>query len=85
MMNHDPLEELLVSAWKELAQYIPEEAAYVARHRELEHLLKETDDKGNPTVKGHRAGVRLRNAFLVEETNAKSKGKVLKNQADVLP
>ena len=81
MMNHDPLEELLVSAWKELAQYIPEEAAYVARHRELEHLLKETDDKGNPTVKGHRAGVRLRNAFLVEETNAKSKGKVLKNQA----
>ena len=25
----------------------------------------------------------MRNAFLVEETNAKSKGKVLKNQADV--
>ncbi|MEL7691474.1 hypothetical protein [Citromicrobium bathyomarinum] len=80
-MTYDPLENLLVSAWKELAQYMPEEASHAALYLDLERLAEETDDKGNPTPQAHRAKARVRNAFLVEETNAKSKGKVLKNQA----
>ena len=82
-MTYDPLENLLVSAWKELAQYMPEEAAHAALYLELERLEEETDDKGNPTPQAHRATARRKNAFLVEETNAKSKGKILKNQAKV--
>lgn len=80
-MTYDPLENLLVSAWKELAQYLPEEATHAALYLELERMSGETDEKGNPTPQAHRAKARLRNVNLVEETNAKSKGKVLKNQA----
>ena len=83
MTSYDPLENLLVSAWKELAQYLPEEASYVALWLELERTAQEKDEKGNPTPRAHRAGARMRNAFLVEETNAKSKGKVIKDQAKV--
>lgn len=82
-MTYNPLEKLLVSAWKELAQYLPEEASLAAQWLELERMSEETDERGNPTPQAHRAKARLRNAFLVEETNPKSKGKVLKNQADV--
>lgn len=83
MTNYDPLENLLVSAWKELAQYVPEQASYVALWLELERMAEEKDKKGNPTPRAHRAKARMRNAFLVEETNAKSKGKVIKDQAKV--
>ena len=83
MTSYDPLENLLVSAWKELAQYLPEEASYVALWLELERTAQEKDEKGNPTPRAHRAKARMRNAFLVEETNAKSKGKVIKHQAKV--
>jgi hypothetical protein len=82
-MTYDPLENLLVSAWKELSQYLPEEASHAALYCDLERLMEETDDTGKPTPRAHRAKARLGNAFLVEETNAKSKGKVVKNQADV--
>lgn len=80
-MTYDPLENLLVSAWKELAQYLPEEASHTAAYLELERISEEKDDRGNPTPQAHRAKARLRNAFLVEETNAKSKSKILKDQA----
>jgi len=83
MASYDPLEKLLVSAWKELAQHLPEEASLAAQWLELERMSEETDERGNPTPQAHRARARMRNAFLVEETNAKSKGKVLKNQADI--
>lgn len=82
-MTYDPLEELLVSAWKELAQYLPEQASHTALYLELERMCEEKDKHGNPTPRAHRARARTRNAFLVEETNAKSKGKVIKDQAKV--
>lgn len=83
MTSYDPLENLLVSAWKELAQYLPEEASYVELWLELERTAQEKDERGNPTPRAHRARARKRNAFLVEETNAKSKGKVVKDQAKI--
>lgn len=83
MTRYDPLENMLVCAWKELAQYLPEEASYVELWLELERTAQEKDERGNPTPQAHRARARKRNAFLVEETNAKSKGKVIKHQAKV--
>ena len=82
-MTYDPIETLLVSAWKELSQYLPEEASHAALYLDLERLVEETDDTGKATPRAHRAKARLGNAFLVEETNAKSKAKVVKNQAKV--
>lgn len=82
-MTYDPLENLLVSAWKELSQHLPEEASVAALYLNLERTAEEIDKNGNPTADAHRARARLRNAFLVEETNAKSKGKALKAQAKV--
>ena len=83
MIHYDPLDKLLTALTLELAKLAPEDAAGMAAYIQLEIDSQEVDETGKPTKKAHRAQTRLRNRFLVEETNEKSRHKAEKQELNL--